>query len=209
MVLEETGRGERSFDIYSRLLKDRIVFLGTAIDDGVANLICAQLLHLEHDDPEKDIQLYINSGGGSVSAGFSIYDTMNHVRPDVSTMCMGQAGSFAAVLLAAGAHGKRFALPNSTVTIHQPLGQVPPGQAVDIEIWAKEFIRNRKVLDEILAEHTGQPLERVQKDTDRDYIMNAQEAKAYGMVDEILVRHRMRQYLPEPTVAHTNGASKG
>ncbi|MGE5225856.1 MAG: ATP-dependent Clp protease proteolytic subunit [Planctomycetaceae bacterium] len=185
VVVEQTSRGERSFDIYSRLLKDRIVFLGTPIDDAVGNLIMAQLLHLESEDPDKDINLYINSPGGDVSALLAIYDTMQYIKPDVSTIVMGLAASAAAVLLLAGANGKRFALPNSRVLLHQPHGGAQ-GQAVDIEIQAKEIVRLRELLDAIIAKHTGQPLEKVSKDTDRDFILTAEEALAYGVVDEII-----------------------
>jgi ATP-dependent Clp protease protease subunit len=185
VVVEQTSRGERSFDIYSRLLKDRIVFLGTPIDDAVGNLIMAQLLHLESEDPDKDINLYINSPGGDVSALLAIYDTMQYIKPDVSTIVMGLAASAAAVLLLAGANGKRFALPNSRVLLHQPHGGAQ-GQAVDIEIQAKEIVRLRELLDAIIARHTGQPLEKVSKDTDRDFILTAEEALAYGVVDEII-----------------------
>ena len=186
-VVEQTSRGERGYDIYSRLLKDRIVFLGTPIDDAVGNLIMAQLLHLESEDPDKDINLYINSPGGDVSALLAIYDTMQYIKSDVSTIVMGLAASAAAVLLLAGANGKRFALPNSRVLLHQPHGGAQ-GQAVDIEIQAKEIMRLRQLLEQIIAEHTGQPLEKVTKDTDRDFILTAQEAKEYGVVDEILSR---------------------
>jgi ATP-dependent Clp protease protease subunit len=185
VVVEQTSRGERSFDIYSRLLKERIVFLGTPIDDQVGNLIMAQLLHLESDDPDKDIHLYINSPGGDITALFAIYDTMQYIKPDVSTIVMGQAASAAAVLLLAGAHGKRFALPHSRVLLHQPHGGAQ-GQAVDIEIQAKEITRYRKLLEQLISEHTGQPLDKVAKDTDRDYILTAEEAKDYGVVDEII-----------------------
>ena len=185
VVVEQTNRGERSFDIYSRLLKERIVFLGTPIDDAVANLVMAQLLHLESEEPEKDIHLYINSPGGDVSSTFAVYDTMQYVRPDVSTICMGQAASGAAVLLAAGTNGKRYALPHSRVLIHQPHGQAG-GQAVDIEIQAKEILRYRALVDEVLAQHTGQPLDKVKKDTDRDFIMTAEQAKEYGVIDEVI-----------------------
>jgi len=185
VVIEQTNRGERSFDIYSRLLKERIVFLGTPIDDAVANLVMAQLLHLESEEPEKDIALYINSPGGDVSSTFAVYDTMQYVRPDVSTICMGQAASGAAVLLAAGTTGKRYALPHSRVLIHQPHGQAG-GQAVDIEIQAKEILRYRQLVDEVLAQHTGQPLDKVKKDTDRDFIMTAEQAKGYGIIDEVI-----------------------
>jgi ATP-dependent Clp protease, protease subunit len=185
MVVEQTSRGERSFDIYSRLLKERIVFLGTPIDDQVGNLIMAQLLHLESEDPDKDISLYINSPGGVITSLFAIYDTMQFIKPDVSTIVMGQAASAAAVLLLAGAKGKRFALPNSRVLLHQPHGGAE-GQAVDIEIQAKEIMRSRELLDRLISEHTGQTLEKVTKDTDRDYILTAEEAKTYGIVDEII-----------------------
>ncbi|MDI9260032.1 ATP-dependent Clp endopeptidase proteolytic subunit ClpP [Alicyclobacillus sendaiensis] len=186
-VIEQTSRGERSYDIYSRLLKDRIIFLGTPIDDDVANAVVAQLLFLAADDPDKDIQMYINSPGGSVSAGLAIYDTMQHIKPDVSTMCVGMAASMAAVLLAAGAKGKRYALPNSEVMIHQPLGGAR-GQASDIEIHARHILKTRERLNRILAERTGQPLERVAQDTDRDNFMSAEEAKAYGLIDEVVYR---------------------
>jgi ATP-dependent Clp protease protease subunit len=185
VVVEQTARGERSFDIYSRLLNERIVFLGTPLDDTVANLIMAQLLHLESEDPEKDIQLYINSPGGSVTALLAIYDTMQYIKPDVATICMGQAASAAAVLLSAGTKGKRYGLPHSRVLIHQPSGGAE-GQSVDIEIQAREILRLRKMLDEILAAHSGQPVERISDDTDRDFIMTAAEAKEYGVIDEIL-----------------------
>jgi ATP-dependent Clp protease protease subunit len=186
-VVEQTSRGERGYDIYSRLLKDRIVFLGTAIDDAVGNLIMAQLLHLESEDPDKDVNLYINSPGGDVSALLAIYDTMQYIKCDVSTIVMGLAASAAAVLLLAGAPGKRFALPNARVLLHQPHGGAQ-GQAVDIEIQAKEIMRLRSLLEQIISEHTGQPLDKVTKDTDRDFILTAQEAKDYGAVDEILSR---------------------
>ncbi len=187
MVVEQTGRGERAYDIYSRLLAERIIFLGTEIDDQIANLIIAQLLYLEAEDPEKDIALYINSPGGSVTATLAIYDTMQYIKPDVQTICIGQAASGAAVLLAAGAKGKRFALPNSRVLIHQPHGGAA-GQAVDIQIQAKEIQRLRNLIDEILAKHTGQPIEKVTKDTDRDFIMTAQEALEYGIIDQVVER---------------------
>lgn len=187
MVLEQTHRGERSYDLFSRLLKDRIVFLGTPIDDDVANIVIGQLLFLESEDPDKDIMLYINSPGGSVTAGLAIYDTMQYVRPPVSTICVGQAASMGAVLLAAGAQGKRYALPHSRIMIHQPHGGVQ-GQAIDIEIQAKEILRLKQKLNEILAKHTGQPLERIEKDGDRDYFMGAAEAKEYGLVDDVFLR---------------------
>jgi ATP-dependent Clp protease protease subunit len=185
VVIEQTNRGERSFDIYSRLLKDRIVFLGTPIDDQVANLIMAQLIHLESEDPEKDINVYINSPGGDITSLFAVYDTMQYIKSDVSTIVMGQAASASAVLLAAGTKGKRYALPHSRVLIHQPHGQAG-GQAVDIEIQAKEILRYRALLDQILAQHTGQALDKVKKDTDRDFIMTAEQAKDYGIVDDII-----------------------
>jgi len=188
-VLEQSERGERAFDLYSRLLKDRIVILGTQIDDAVATLVSAQLLHLAAEDPDKDISLYVNSPGGSVTATFAIYDTMQFISPDVSTVCMGMAASGAAVVMAAGAPGKRFALPNSRILIHQPHGGAQ-GQQIDIEIQAREMAWMRRRMEELLAEHTGQPLERVAKDCDRDYIMGAEEAVAYGMVDQVITKHR-------------------
>ncbi|HEX6009917.1 MAG TPA: ATP-dependent Clp protease proteolytic subunit [Actinomycetota bacterium] len=194
VVVEQTARGERSFDIYSRLLKERIVFLGTPVDDNVGNLIMAQLLHLESEEPDKDINLYINSPGGDITALFAIYDTMQYVKCDVSTTVMGQAASAAAVLLLAGAKGKRFALPHSRVLLHQPHGQAG-GQAVDIEIQAREIIRYRQLLDQLIAEHTGQPLEKVGKDTDRDYILTAQEAVEYGIVDEVITTRKLKPEL--------------
>jgi ATP-dependent Clp protease protease subunit len=194
VVIEQTNRGERSFDIYSRLLKDRIVFLGTPIDDSVANLVMAQLIHLESEDPDKDINVYINSPGGDITSLFAVYDTMQYIKPDVSTIVMGQAASAAAVLLAAGARGKRYALPHSRVLIHQPHGQAG-GQAVDIEIQAKEILRYRQLLDQILAEHTGQALDKVKKDTDRDFIMTAEQAKEYGIIDDVLASRKLRAQL--------------
>ncbi|MEQ8834640.1 MAG: ATP-dependent Clp endopeptidase proteolytic subunit ClpP [Miltoncostaeaceae bacterium] len=188
MVVEQTSRGERSFDIYSRLLNERIIFLGTAVDDQVANLIVAQLLHLESDDPDKDISLYINSPGGHVYAGLAIYDTMRFIKPDVQTICCGIAMSMGAFLLAGGAKGKRMALPNAKVMIHQVSGGFS-GQASDIEIHAREALALRKRLDEILAENTGQPFEKVSKDTDRDYFMSAQEAADYGVIDRVISSH--------------------
>ena len=202
VVVEQTARGERSFDIYSRLLNERIVFLGTPIDDAVANLIMAQLLHLESEDPQKDINLYINSPGGSMTTLFAIYDTMQYVKPDVSTIVMGQAASAAAVLSLAGAKGKRYALPHARILLHQPYGGVE-GQAVDIEIQAKEMVRNREVMNEIIAKHTGQPLERVSKDTDRDYILTAEQAVEYGAVDELITSRKIR---PELAVAPAGGS---
>ncbi|MDA8097279.1 MAG: ATP-dependent Clp endopeptidase proteolytic subunit ClpP [Desulforudis sp.] len=185
IVVEQTARGERAYDIYSRLLKDRIVFIGGGIDDHIANLVIAQLLFLEAEDPEKDIHFYINSPGGVVTAGMAIYDTMQYIRPDVSTICLGQAASMGAFLLTAGAKGKRFALPYTRILIHQPLGGVQ-GQATDIDIHAREILRTRGILNELLAKHTGQPLERVEQDTERDFFMSAQQAKEYGIIDEVI-----------------------
>lgn len=185
MVVEQTNRGERAYDIYSRLLKDRIIFLGTPINDAVANLIIAQLLFLEAEDPEQDISFYINSPGGSVTAGLAIYDTMQYIRPDVSTICIGLAASAGALLLASGAENKRFTLPHSTIMIHQPLGGVQ-GQASDIEIHAREIIRMKSVLNDILVSHTGQPLEKLQEDTERDRFLTAEEAKEYGLIDQVI-----------------------
>ena len=201
VVVEQTSRGERSFDIYSRLLKERIVFLGTPIDDAVGNLIMAQLLHLESEDPDKDISLYINSPGGDVSALLAIYDTMQYIKPDVSTIVMGLAASAAAVLLLAGAHGKRYALPNARVLLHQPHGGTQ-GQSVDIEIQAREIVRLRNLLDAIIAKHTGQSLERVAKDTDRDFILTAEDALTYGAIDEIITA---RGISTEIAAASSNG----
>ena len=198
IVIEQTNRGERSFDIYSRLLKERIVFLGTPIDDAVGNLVMAQPLHLESEEPEKDINLYINSPGGDITSLFAIYDTMQYIKPDVSTICMGQAASAAAVLLAAGAPGKRFALPHSRVLIHQPHGGAQ-GQAVDIEIQAKEILRYRKLMDDILAKHTGQPVEKIGQDTDRDFIMTADEAREYGVIDEVIASRKVQAELASLT----------
>jgi ATP-dependent Clp protease, protease subunit len=188
MVIEQTSRGERAFDIYSRLLNDRVIFLGTPINDEIANLIVAQLIHLESEDPDKDISIYINSPGGSVYAGLAIYDTMQFIKPDVSTICVGIGMSMGALLLAGGAKGKRFALPNAKILIHQLLGGFE-GQAADIEIHAREVISVRKRLDEILAVHTGQTVEKVSKDTDRDFFMTAEEAKQYGIIDDVIA-HR-------------------
>ncbi|HXZ19423.1 MAG TPA: ATP-dependent Clp endopeptidase proteolytic subunit ClpP [Candidatus Acidoferrales bacterium] len=190
MVVEQTNRGERAYDIYSRLLKDNIIFIGTPIDDHVANLATAQLLFLEAEDPEKDISLYINSPGGSITAGMAIYDTMQFVRPDVVTICVGQAASIASLLLAAGAPKKRFTLPNSRILIHQPWLSGLSGQATDIDIHAKEILRMRAVINQLYQKHTSQPLEKIEKDVERDLIMSAEEAKAYGMVDEIIEKHR-------------------
>jgi|SRR3990172_4153689 ATP-dependent Clp protease protease subunit len=191
-VVEQTSRGERAFDIYSRLLKERIIFLGTPIDDTVANLIMAQLLHLEGDDPDKDIALYINSPGGAITSLMAIYDTMNFIKPDVATYCMGQAASAAAVLLAAGANGKRFALPHARVMLHQPHIGGLEGQATDIEIHAREIIRVKEDMNQILAFHTGQPIEKIRMDTDRDYWMTAGEAKDYGAIDAILEGRQLK-----------------
>jgi len=186
MVVEQTSRGERAYDIYSRLLKERVIFLVGPVEDHMANLVVAQLLFLESENPDKDIHLYINSPGGSVTAGLSIYDTMQFIRPDVSTMCIGQAASMGAVLLAGGAKGKRYALPHSRTMIHQPLGGFQ-GQAADFEIHAREILEIRERLNRILAKHTGQPLERIQKDTDRDFFMGAQDSVEYGLIDEVMV----------------------
>ncbi len=191
IVVEQTSRGERSFDIYSRLLNERVVFLGHEINDDIANLIIAQLLHLESSDPDKDINLYINSPGGSVTAGLAIYDTMQYLKSDVSTICIGQCASMGAVLLAAGAPGKRYALPNSRILIHQPWGGTQ-GQVSDIEIQAKEMLRMRDALDKILAHHTGQSIEKIHSDTDRDNIMTAEDAKTYGLVDEVFVKRGVK-----------------
>jgi ATP-dependent Clp protease protease subunit len=188
MVVEQTSRGERAYDIYSRLLKDNVIFLGQAIDDNVANLVIAQMLFLEAENPEKDIFLYINSPGGSVSSGFAIYDTMQYVKPDVATMCIGQAASFAAVLLAGGTKGKRYALPNSRVLLHQPWLQGLGGQASDIDIHAKDILRMKRRINEILAEHTGQDIEKIERDTDRDYILAASDARDYGVVDQVIAK---------------------
>jgi ATP-dependent Clp protease protease subunit len=189
MVVEQTGRGERSYDIYSRLLKDRIIFLGTQVDDNVANLIIAQLLFLQSEDPEKDIHFYINSPGGVVTAGLAIYDTMQFLKCDINTYCLGQAASMGAVLLAAGTHGKRFSLPNARIMIHQPLGGAQ-GQASDIHIQAQEILRMKKMLTQILADHSGQPFERVDKETDRDNFMSPIEAKAFGLIDEVIAHKK-------------------
>ena len=200
VVIEQTSRGERSFDIYSRLLKERIVFLGTPIDDAVANLVMAQLLHLESEDPEKDIHLYINSPGGEVASGFAIYDTMQFIKPDVSTIVMGQAASFAAFLLLAGAKGKRYALPHARVLLHQPHGGAQ-GQAVDIEIQAKEITRSRQLLERLISQHTGQSIDKVAKDTDRDFILTAEEAKEYGVIDEIITTRGIQAELASAGVS--------
>jgi ATP-dependent Clp protease, protease subunit len=184
-VVEQTNRGERAFDLYSRLLKEHIIFLGTPIDDTIANLVCAQLLHLESENPDKDINIYINSPGGDITALFAIYDTIQYVKPDITTICFGQAASAAAVLLACGTPGKRLALPHSRVLLHQPWGQ-GGGQATDIEIQAREIMRMRDLLDQIIARHTGQSVERISKDTDRDFVLSAEQAKEYGIIDEVI-----------------------
>jgi len=196
MVVEQTSRGERAYDIFSRLLKDRIIFIGMPIDDAGANLVIAQLLFLEAEEPEKDIHLYINSPGGSVTASLAIYDTMQFVKPAIETICMGQAASGAALLLAAGTKGKRMALPHSRIMIHQPYGGVQ-GQAVDIQIQAKEILRMREELNRIFARHIGQPLERVEKDSDRDFFMSPEEAKEYGLVDEVIYYRDLTKRVPE------------
>jgi ATP-dependent Clp protease protease subunit len=190
IVVEQTSRGERAYDIFSRLLKERIVFIGTPIDDAVASLVIAQLLFLESEDPDKDIYLYINSPGGSISAGLAIYDTMQYIKPDVATICIGMAASMAAVILAGGAKGKRTALPNSRIMIHQPWGGVQ-GTAADIRIQAEEILKMKRKINEILAKHTGKPIEQIERDTDRDYYMSAEEAKEYGIIDQILVRREI------------------
>jgi len=190
MVVEQTNRGERAYDIYSRLLKDNIIFIGTAIDDNVANLVTAQLLFLEAEDPERDVSLYINSPGGVVTAGMAIYDTIQFIRPDVATICIGQAASVAALLLASGTPGKRFALPNSRLLIHQPTMGGLSGQATDIDIHAREILRIRASLNEIMAKHTGQPIEKIERDVERDFWMSAQQAREYGIIDEIIYKHK-------------------
>jgi len=188
MVVEQTNRGERAYDIFSRLLKDSIIFIGTPIDDAIANLVIAQMLFLEAEDPERDILLYLNSPGGSITAGLAIYDTIQFIKPDVHTYCIGQAASMAAVLLAAGAKGKRYSLPNARILIHQPMMSGLAGQASDIDIHAREILRMRQMLNEILAKHTGQAVTRIQEDTDRDYIMGPAQAKDYGIIDDVLTR---------------------
>ena len=200
MVIEQTSRGERAFDIYSRLLKDRIVFIGSAIDDETANLLIAQLLFLESEDPDKDINFYINSPGGKVSAGMAIYDTMRYIKSDIATVCIGHAASMGAFLLAAGAKGKRFSLPNSRIMIHQPMGGAQ-GQASDIAIQAKEILRMKDTLNQILAHHTGKPLEQIQIDTDRDFFMSGEEAKAYGIVDHVITDRSDLDKLEKPQEA--------
>jgi len=189
MVIEQSSRGERAYDIYSRLLKDRVIFLGSPVDDTVSNLVIAQLLFLEVEDPEKDIFVYINTPGGMVTAGLAIYDTMQYIKPQISTICMGQAASLGALLLAAGTKGKRFALPNASILIHQPLGGAQ-GQATDVGIQAKEILKTKDRLSSILSLHTGKPLDQIQKDTDRDFFMTAQEAKEYGIIDDVIKKHR-------------------
>jgi len=191
IVIERDGRGERAYDIYSRLLKERIVFVGTAIDDDVANLVIAQMLFLESEDPDKDIHLYINSPGGIVTSGLAIYDTIQYIRPNVSTLCMGQAASIAALLLSAGGKGKRYALPHSRILIHQPMGGFQ-GQAADVDIQAREILRLREELNRIMVKHTRQPLERIQADTDRDFYMTGEQAKDYGIIDEVVVKRPVR-----------------
>ena len=197
MVIEQTNRGERAYDIYSRLLKDRIIFLGTPIDDHVANLMIAQMLFLEADDPEQDIFLYINSPGGYVTSGLAIYDTMQYIRPDVSTICIGQAASMGSLLLAAGAKGKRYSLPHARIMIHQPAGGFQ-GQATDIEIQAREILRIKEALDTIMAKHTGQDLERIKRDTDRDFFMSGEQAKDYGLVDDVITMRGPRKLFETP-----------
>ena len=197
MVIEQTSRGERAFDIYSRLLKDRIIFIGSAIDDETANLLIAQLLFLESEDPDKDINFYINSPGGKVSAGLAIYDTMQYIKPDIATVCIGQAASMGAFLLAAGNKGKRFSLPNARIMIHQPMGGVQ-GQASDIAIQAKEILKMKDTLNHILAHHTGQDLEKIQVDTDRDFFMSGQEAKDYGIIDHVITDRSDLEKLDNP-----------
>ena len=197
MVIEQTNRGERAYDIYSRLLKDRIIFLGTPIDDHVANLMIAQMLFLEADDPEQDIYIYINSPGGYVTAGLAIYDTMQYIRPDVATICIGQAASMGALLLTAGAKGKRFSLPHARIMIHQPAGGFQ-GQATDIDIQAREILRMKENLDQIMAKHTGQDLERIKRDTDRDYFMSGEQAKDYGLVDDVITMRGPRKLFESP-----------
>ena len=197
IVVEQTSRGERSYDIYSRLLRERIIFLGTAVDDTIANLVIAQLLFLESEEPEKDINFYINSPGGIVTSGLAIYDTMQYIKPEIQTICIGQAASMGALLLAAGTAGKRFALPHSRILIHQPMGGFQ-GQASDIEIHAREILRMRSELNQILVRHTGQPLERIEADTERDYFMSGDEAATYGIVDEVISRRELAQGPEKP-----------
>ena len=194
MVIEQSSRGERAYDIYSRLLKDRIIFMGEQVLDGMANTVIAQMLFLESEDPAKDISLYINSPGGSVTAGLAIYDTMQYIKPDVATICMGQTTSMAALLLAAGAKGKRYGLPHARIMIHQPLGGAQ-GQATDIDIHAREILKTRETLNQILSKHTGQSIEKVSKDTERDYFMNSEEAKEYGIIDKVITTREMQNQL--------------
>ncbi len=194
MVIEQSSRGERAYDIYSRLLKDRIIFIGDAVDDAVANIIIAQMLFLESEDPDKDINIYINSPGGSVTAGLAIYDTMQYIKPDVVTICMGQNTSMAALLLASGTKGKRYALPHSRIMIHQPLGGTS-GQATDIDIHAREILKIRDTLNEILSKHTGQPIEKIREDTERDFFMTSEESKAYGLIDRVITTREMKDQL--------------
>ncbi len=194
MVIEQSGRGERAYDIYSRLLKDRIIFIGEQVEDSMANIIIAQMLFLESEDPEKDINIYINSPGGSVTAGLAIYDTMQYIRPDVATICMGQATSMGALLLASGTKGKRYALPHSRVMIHQPLGGAQ-GQATDIDIQAREILKIRDSLNDILAKHTGQDIEKIRKDTERDYFMGSEDAKEYGIVDRVISKREIKDQI--------------
>ncbi len=196
IVIEQSGRGERAYDIYSRLLKDRIIFIGTAMNDEIANLIIAQLLFLESEDPDKDINFYVNSPGGLVTAGLAVYDTMQYIKPDITTVCIGQAASMGALLLAAGAHGKRYSLPNSRILIHQPMGGFQ-GQASDIEIQAKEILRMKDRLNQILVDHTGKKMEDIQKDTDRDFFMSGEEAKKYGIVDHVIANRDDLDHLEE------------
>jgi ATP-dependent Clp protease protease subunit len=198
IVVEQSSRGERAYDIYSRLLKDRIIFMGEQVVDGMANTVIAQMLFLESEDPDKDINVYVNSPGGSVTAGLAIYDTMQYIKPQVATICMGQTTSMAALLLAAGAKGKRYALPHSRIMIHQPLGGAQ-GQATDIDIHAREILKIRDTLNQILAKHTGQPIEKVSKDTERDFFMNAEEAKEYGIIDRIITTREMQNQLSKKT----------
>lgn len=198
IVIEQTGRSERAYDIYSRLLKDRIIFLGTVIDDIVANTVIAQILFLQTEDPDKDIHIYINSPGGIVSSGLAIYDTMQYVKPDISTYCIGQAASMGALLLSAGTKGKRFALPNARIMLHQPMGGFQ-GQATDIEIHAREILRMKDTLNNIISMHTGQPLEKIQADTDRDFFMSGEEAKAYGIVDDVIHSLKKKQVVSDLT----------
>ena len=208
MVVEQTARGERAFDIYSRLLKENIVFIGAPIDDNLANLVIAQILFLAGEDPQKDISLYINSPGGVTTAGLAILDTMNFVQPDIVTYCVGQAASMAAILLAAGAKGKRFALPYSRIVIHQPHAQGLGGQAADLDIQTREILRTRETLNRILAEATGQPLDKIQRDVDRDYIMDARQAVEYGMVDRVISRRDLPGAAPSVNGNHRNGSSR-